>query len=208
MQVPLEMNAYILAGGISSRVNRDKAFLSSQGKYFIDIAIECTREVFDNVYLVGRKYQSRFLSGCYADEIEGIGPMGGLYTALNNSDRDCNFVVGMDYPFMQPAIIAYLAGLLLKKPSFNGCIPLAPDGYHPLFAFYKKSCLEAVRKCINNKNYRITCISSHTKIWFAPLPDSTGRPRMEKVRRNFININNPSDYHKYIKSGNNFNRIR
>lgn len=199
------MNAYILGGGSSNRMKRDKAFLEYGGKHLIDITIECVAGLFSRVYLVGRSYSSPLLAGFIDDEISGIGPLGGIHTALKNTNTERNFFVGIDYPYIDKNLILDLLSLYKSRiPQYEGLIPVAPDGPHPLFAFYDKSCLSSVEKCIAKKDYRIRCIASHSRIYFATLPQDLEEVNLEEVdlrkskkemiERSLININSFEDY--------------
>jgi molybdopterin-guanine dinucleotide biosynthesis protein A len=199
------MNAYILGGGRSSRMSRDKAFLEYGGKHLIDITIECIAAIFGSVYLVGRSYSSPLLTGCIEDEISDIGPLGGIHTALKSTDKLYNFFVGIDYPNIDRTLVLALFSLFKSRtPQYEGLIPIAPDGPHPLFAFYSKSCLPSVERCIGKKDYRIRCIARYSNIYFSPLLQDLSEANLEEVdpdedkkkmiERSLININSYDDY--------------
>jgi molybdopterin-guanine dinucleotide biosynthesis protein A len=206
----VSMNAFILGGGISTRMKVDKAFLEFQGKRLIDITISATAGLFGRVYLVGRDYAHPLLAGSFEDAVKGIGPLGGIYSALQKTDTDYNFFTGVDYPFIDERLILILLSLLKQKGSeYEGIIPVAPDGPHPLFAFYRKSCLPSVERCIKEEDYRIRAIAVYSRIYFSqlskdletvdyekPTLDSlkTDEDRNMLVRRALVNINNYEDY--------------
>lgn len=194
------MNAYILAGGKSLRLKKDKALLRYKGRFFIDIAIECTAYLFNRVYLVGREYDHPLLIDCYPDDIEGIGPLGGIYTALKHTRSNSNFFTGIDYPFIDPDIIIYLADIFHKKQSLNyqGCIPVMPDGAHPLFAFYGKSCLVSAERCIEQHAYHVQCIAQYSRIYYHRISPENGKIDFKRFEKNFVNINRLRDYRKLI----------
>jgi molybdopterin-guanine dinucleotide biosynthesis protein A len=191
------MNAYILGGGKSSRMKRDKAFLHLGTVPFIDIVADCTSKLFDRVYLVGKTYRHPHLTGSLRDEIEGIGPLGGIYTALRHTDKEYNFFIGVDYPLINHKIILYLASFFKKgNNDFQGIIPVTPDGPHPLFSYYTKSCLPAVERCIAMKNYRVQCISSFNRIRYVELAAEMSKENFESQKRSFSNINDQEDLKK------------
>ncbi len=193
------MNAFILAGGKSSRIRSDKAFLKYSGKYFIDIIIDCTSHLFDRVYLVGKDYKNPLLAGRYRDEVQGIGPLGGIYTALRRTDKQINFFIGTDYPFIDPETITYLANVMKEKsPPYHGLIPVLPDGPHPLCAFYSKACLPSVMRCISEGRYRVLCIADHCPVWYHDMAHDGLLLPLERLKRSFTNINNIEDLQKYI----------
>ncbi len=200
-----DTNAYVLGGGTSSRMKKDKAFLNYDGKLLIDISIERVHSLFERVFLVGRDYKSPLLTRCLHDEVTGIGPLGGILTALMHTDREHNFFIGMDYPCTDGRFILALHSLFKSRPlQYEGLIPIGPDGPHPLLAFYDKSCLSSVESCIAEKAYRILCIARRSRIYFSNLlkdlekadlveSDLDGDKR-EIIERNLININSDRDY--------------
>jgi molybdopterin-guanine dinucleotide biosynthesis protein A len=192
----LSINAYILCGGISKRMNTDKALLEYNGKKLIDITIECCAGIFDSVFLVGREYQNPLISGYFGDEIKEIGPLGGIYTALKRTDKENNFFVGLDYPFIDRELILSLTHIfMIRSTVYEGCIPIAPDGMHPLFAYYSRSCIRAIRKCIGEHNYRIRCMARYTNIYFPNLVVELGEKKRRYIERCLINVNRNEDYY-------------
>jgi molybdopterin-guanine dinucleotide biosynthesis protein A len=126
-------------------MSTDKAFLTYGNRHLIDITIECISSITGRVFVVGKKYNHPLLSGSLKDGIQDIGPIAGILAALRHSDTDYNFFTGVDYPFIDERLILILLSLLKQKGSeYEGIIPVAPDGPHPLFAFYRKSCLPSV----------------------------------------------------------------
>jgi molybdopterin-guanine dinucleotide biosynthesis protein A len=189
---PSSMNAYILAGGKSTRMRTDKALLRLGGKTFLERAIECTLQLFRGVYVVGRDHVDPRVKGSFPDMIEGIGPLGGIYTALRRTDQEYNFFIGVDYPFARSYAIASLAGFLDQR--YGGLIPITPDGPHPLFAFYSKRCISAIERCVDEERYEIRCIARSIPILFLDLLMTMGRDAFEGVKESFLNINSERDY--------------
>ena len=195
------IQAFILGGGKSLRLNRDKAFLRCHGRYFIDIIIESCDSQFKSVHLVGKRYEHPRLSGCMDDEIRGVGPLGGILTALRATDTELNFFIGVDYPLIDSAVLSLLAdeAFARHKQGKLGLIPVMPDGPHPLFAFYAKSCSSAVRRCIEERSLRVQCIAAHEPIHYLDMTKIQDGPDPAVLQRNFININHAHDLKKINK---------
>lgn len=194
------MNAFVLWGGKSKRMRREKAFLRFKGRYLVDRVIECTADLFSKVYLVGRSYQHSLLSACSPDDEPHKGPLGGIATALRITDTEYNFIVGIDYPFIDPEVVIRLAEITLDRaPTYQGCIPVTSDGLHPVFAFYARTCLPAVKRCISEKNYKVSCIANYSKIWLARLPGEMSCLSARRIEKNFVNINSYEDYVTHLK---------
>lgn len=200
MNDPLKtMNAYILAGGRSERFGRDKAFLTCGGRFFIDLAIETCASLFGAVHLVGKTYASPLVAGCLEDRVRGIGPLGGMYTLLEHTGDELCFVVGVDYPFADPAVIRFLARTAAGMERSHGLLPLMPDGLHPLFAFYRGTCLQAVRSCVEHGCHRIDCIGTKLPVRYLRMTES-GFPA-QVLERCFVNINRYTEYERLVLRG-------
>src|SRR5579862_8087270 len=100
--------AFILAGGQSSRMGSDKAFLELAGKPLIVRALELAHEVVTDVRIVGdaKKF------GRYAPVVEDVysnrGPLGGIHAALAQSEKECNLMLAVDLPFVPAQFLKYL----------------------------------------------------------------------------------------------------
>src|SRR5665213_1694187 len=90
---------FVLAGGASRRMGRDKALLPLGGGTMVEQIAARVLRVTGNVTLIGspEKYGHLGLP-VVADEIENCGPLGGLYTALRLSQAEWNVVVACDMP--------------------------------------------------------------------------------------------------------------
>src|ERR1700741_1983815 len=95
------VGGFILAGGESSRMGRDKALLELSGEALIvrtarlvGSASERGTQVGDSVRLEG------FELDVIEDEFPGAGPLGGIATALRSSEVEWNLIVACDLPYL------------------------------------------------------------------------------------------------------------
>ena len=101
---PMEIGGYVLAGGRSTRMGRDKALLQLGGQSLIEIAVGKLRRVYGEVrILAGAKGGGGGL-GAYGpvlfDRHTGCGPIGGIEAALTESRFDWNLIVPVDMPLL------------------------------------------------------------------------------------------------------------
>jgi molybdopterin-guanine dinucleotide biosynthesis protein A len=140
----MNADAFILVGGRSSRLGRDKALERVGGKTLAERALDAVRgsRVADKIYFAGRDdpgfaIEARRLDALFVfDLVEGRGPLGGLYTALTNASTAWVFVLACDLPFVTPQTIRTLSRFVSDE---NGVVvPEQPDGrLQPLCGFYK-----------------------------------------------------------------------
>src|SRR5881394_2170013 len=92
MSTPSPASGFILAGGQSVRLGRDKANLDWHGRPLLNHMVELLATVCDPVRIVGR--------GDLPDAIPGLGPIGGIFTALMSTATDLNLIVAVDLPLL------------------------------------------------------------------------------------------------------------
>ena len=135
---------WVLTGGQSTRMGRDKAMLPWSGRTMIEVIADAVREAAGSVTLVGapERYQSVKLA-VVPDADGGFGPMSGLFTVLNVTKVDWNLVVACDMPRLTSP---FLRGLLDRaRAEDKAClVPQTSQGLEPLCAVYHRRALPAV----------------------------------------------------------------
>lgn len=104
--MPASVNGYVLAGGRSSRMGRDKAMLELAGKPLVQRAVEKLRRVCAKVFVVGNRPELEIYAPVVRDLHEGCGPLGGIEAALQGSDREWNLLMAVDMPFLPAEFLA------------------------------------------------------------------------------------------------------
>jgi molybdopterin-guanine dinucleotide biosynthesis protein A len=153
----------VLAGGRSTRFGGgEKSLKLVGGKRMICRVIDALCGIVDEVVISVRDERQRdilypTISGYtfVYDEIEGIGPLAGVYSGLAHARGDYVAVVACDMPFINPAAIE----LLFKKAEgHEAAVPRNDnDLIEPLHAVYKrKPMLKAVKESIDSGESRIS----------------------------------------------------
>ena len=184
------MTAVILAGGKSSRMGRNKAFLKIQGKTFIERQIDLLREIFDEIIIsANTPSEYTFLNiSVIKDVYPEKGPLGGIYTGLMNSRSLHTFFLACDMPFVELPLIQYLKGLV---KDFDVVVPQSERGLEPLHAFYSKNCLAPIKRELTRNNLRIISFFSDVKVKIVELDTLTSS---KSFRDSIRNLNTPDDY--------------
>src|SRR5277367_1066850 len=98
---------FVLAGGRSRRMGRDKAMLPYRGRPLIAHVAETVEKVLygsGHATIVGQPDRYRDLGyRVLADLYPDCGPLGGIVTALQQSAADWNLVVACDMPNLAEA---------------------------------------------------------------------------------------------------------
>ena len=141
-------SAAILAGGASRRFGRDKALEPVDGGALVARAADAARAAFDDVFLVADDTEAYAFVGLpvHPDARPGLGPLGGLLTALEIARHPWTFLVACDMPFAEAHVMRAMFDLTGGAASDADAVVVHLEGrWHPLFALYHRRILETVR---------------------------------------------------------------
>jgi molybdopterin-guanine dinucleotide biosynthesis protein A len=129
--------AFILAGGKSTRMGTDKAFLELGDVTLLGHALDLATSVTARVFIIGDK--EKF--GKFGDVVEDVyrdrGPLGGIHAALAGSAAELNFMLAVDLPFVEKAFIEHLFSRAQTAAAVV-TVPHTGSGFQPLCAVYRK----------------------------------------------------------------------
>jgi molybdopterin-guanine dinucleotide biosynthesis protein A len=188
--MPLPMTGIILAGGKSSRMGRNKAFLEWEGQPLIERSLQALSPIFSELMIstnqpeLYQKYGVKTVRDNYHEQ----GPLGGLEACLREASYEYSFFVACDMPFIDSEVICHMAGLIGEEwavvPKFAGQL-------HPLHAFYHKNCLAVIQKKLEDKCLKLRAIFSEIPVRYLDDEDFLAYPQIGQVLRN---INSPQDW--------------
>jgi len=150
----MEVTGIILAGGKSSRMGTDKGLQELCGKPLINYAIQVLSRLCNTIIISSSSdaYQSFGLK-IVADEFPGIGPMGGIYSALKQSKTEKNLILSCDLPFVTEELLSFI---LENSKEFMVAVPYEGNKhYEPLCGFYNRKVLNNMEKFILSGNYKL-----------------------------------------------------
>jgi molybdopterin-guanine dinucleotide biosynthesis protein A len=185
------ISGVILAGGASKRFNGIiKAKIILDGKPIIARIIETISDIFDEVILVTntpaefKEYNNFKIIG---DELLNRGPLGGIHSALKESDKEALFVVAGDMPLLDTDIIVRQIAYY-NSDKCEVLIPQIEQYIEPLHGIYKKTLLPILEEfLVRNNEYAIREFYKKADVRYMQIEGS------EKSRRAFTNINSPYD---------------
>ena len=147
--------AFVLAGGKSSRMGRDKALLEIAGEALIERTVRLAASVATHVRVVGGADR---LAGrgfeILRDEIPNAGPLAGIATALNATTHEWNLILACDLPYLTRDWLAYLVERATAT-RLAAVVPQSAKGYDPLCAMYRKSCIVAAQMGVDRGDLRV-----------------------------------------------------
>jgi molybdopterin-guanine dinucleotide biosynthesis protein A len=178
----------VLAGGRSRRMGRDKAAIAVHDTTLLAAAVGVLRTVLDGVCVVGRTSQPQWAdpSVVFRPDIRpGLGPIGGIETALVAAAPRACLVIGCDMPALTGRSIEELlrgrdagADCTLTRHPVSG----EPE---PLLAIYEQSCLPVVRRMIDAADCALRHLPAWCRVAWFDLP-------AERVGE-LLNVNRPED---------------
>ncbi len=139
MQAPLiPITAFVLAGGQSTRMGEDKAFVQLENKTLLRCTLEAARAVTPEVFIVGDRNKFASYGAVVEDVFLQRGPLGGIHTALTATTTDLNLILAVDLPFIEPEFLSYLCARAQGSEALV-TVPRAAGGWQPLCAVYRKA---------------------------------------------------------------------
>lgn len=154
-----DMTLLIVCGGKSTRMGRDKRYMTidgiswlermlQEGRHFKQTVV-CTDKKTDDIVTLCQSYQAVVQE----DQQHDVGPMEGLYLGLVVSQTEYSMAVSVDMPLWRASDIASLwdgveAGHDVYVPSVHG-------HWHPLAAVYHKSMVPVLRECLRQRQYAL-----------------------------------------------------
>jgi molybdopterin-guanine dinucleotide biosynthesis protein A len=194
-----EIEGFILAGGLSSRMGEDKSRLRLGGQTFVERAAGALASVSSSVSVVGSRasVESHGLS-VVRDVHEGLGALGGLHAALAACAVPWAAVVSCDLPFVTATLFERLASL--RGDGVDAVAPLQADGRpQPLCTLYAPArCLEAAERLIRAGELRPRVLLREVRtrwVQYEELSDLDGSQHF------FDNVNTPADYAEAVEEG-------
>lgn len=158
------LTAFVLAGGKSTRMGADKAFLELAGRPLIVHAVGLAAAVAPQVRIVGDPHQKFAAFGDVVPDIfAGRGPLGGIHAALQVSQTELNLVLGVDLPFVEARFLKFLIAQAGACDAVVA-VPFAAGYFQTLCAIYRKSFAALAERALAEGRNRVDAIFQETKV--------------------------------------------
>lgn len=194
MNPELKIEAFVLAGGKSSRMGRDKGLMLLDGKPMVSYILKTLKEVGLPVKIIANNSgYERFGVPVFSDVVKEKGPMGGLFSAFKNTTADVVFLVSCDMPLLSEEEIKNLTA---EAAIEEIVAPLVGQRINPLFALYPVKLQNQVKDSIAAEDFKMTDFilkNKHTLVSFS----------FSTTAENFQNINTQQELREVEKRWNN-----
>ena len=151
----------VLAGGESRRMGRDKAMLDWGGCPLLIRAVRVLESVFNEVVVVAPRNRGYEELGAeiVQDIHPGLGPLGGLHTALVRGGGKPVFILACDMPHVTGEFVRWIVGPSIQDPmrglarqtTAAAQTRVVHDGqqFQPLCGLYSQACLSEVEEALD-----------------------------------------------------------
>jgi molybdopterin-guanine dinucleotide biosynthesis protein A len=191
---------FVLAGGKSSRMETDKAFLEISGETFLTRAVKTLRTVCENrVKIVLNQTQNHFIKRLpedvphIFDVYENRGAPGGIHAALTNCATKYAIILAVDLPFVTGEAIGNLADIVLSSNKYIAVVPRQNDSrLQPLCAVYHaRYCLPTLENLMREKDS--ASVRDFLEL-IAPRYVAQNKLSADHPTDIFFNVNRPADF--------------
>jgi molybdopterin-guanine dinucleotide biosynthesis protein A len=190
-----EFESFILAGGASSRMGKNKAHLKLGGETFVERAARALTAV---------EPHRTFLIGDFVNENELLNveilpdvfksnrcaSIIGLHAALFHARTEWIAVLACDLPFASGALFKRLTAFVRNE--IEAVVPLQKDERaQPLCALYRKTCLPQVETALTGDDWSLKKLLPKLETRFVRFEELGDLPNAENF---FFNVNTPADF--------------
>jgi len=164
----------------------DKFLMDFNGKPQWEFMLEQLNSFFDEVLISCRPDQTKHFEGqkLILDELEDIGPIGAICSSFRkNPTHDYIFFVACDLPNFDISLSAKLHKQ--RSPNYDVVAAFNPvrKTAEPLVAFWNRSALPLIEKCIEEKNYALFRCMSKLRVNTVEVEDASL----------LLNVNSPNE---------------
>jgi molybdopterin-guanine dinucleotide biosynthesis protein A len=188
----LFVSGFVLTGGESRRMGRRKDQLGWGAETMLARQVRLLGAVARSVAVLGPPERLAALGQhVIADERAGLGPLGGISTALACTRTEYNLFVGCDMPYLKARFLEYLCAEALASESDVTVPESRGHQLQPTCAVYRRRALAAVRASLTRGDFRVRSFFPRVKCRVLHWPEISRTGFSAAI---FANINTPEDY--------------
>lgn len=182
-----DLTVAIMAGGKSSRMGRNKSFVSLGGKPLVEHVLERVAPLSKHQLLITNAPDSYaylrlpMVGDIYKDK----GPLAGIFTAVFHATTPYTLIVATDMPWLNESLLRYQISL---KEEADVIIPRWDKFPEPLHAVYSKAVLPPIEQNLEADRLKVTRFFGQVSVRFVERAEIE---QFDPNGRSFANINTP-----------------
>jgi len=147
---------FVLAGGRSSRMGREKGLLEICGEPMVVRTARLVACVCGSAAIVGPpEHYGHFGYPALADEQPHLGPLGGVATALGHATAQWNLILACDMPYLTADWLRFLLSKA-RASRARVILPVSASGPEPLCAAYHRDSAAEIRAQVARGVMKVT----------------------------------------------------
>jgi len=184
-----DVEGFILVGGASRRMGRDKAQLVFDGQTFIERIAGELSGVASSVALVGARQPYDSFKNI-PDLHTQWGALGGIHAALSATKTDWALIVACDLPLVTRELFERLQSFAGDR--VDAVVPIQSDGRpQPVCAFYRReTCAPEIDRLIAVGEHTPRALLDRVRTRYVQFSEISDLPDAENL---FFNVNTPED---------------
>lgn len=185
------IQAFVLAGGQSSRMGQDKGLMPFKGRPMICHCLAALDHIGITTSIVANSPAYNELGyPVISDVVQSRGPMGGLLTALRSTSAEYILLLSCDMPFVTSTVLQHLLSHVAEQQLLvareNGRV-------HPLCAVYHQSLLHQVETMIAEDRLTMRKLVEGVNTEYVDMDHL-----VSTSQHAFVNINTPTEFEGYV----------
>lgn len=196
-----DLSCVVQAGGLSSRMGRDKARMLFCGEPLIErVLCRLAQVAGELVVTTSRPCELAYLEELMFDglrprvvmDVDGpAGAMRGIASSLAAARLPLVAIVACDMPFVSPELIGALADRV-EAEALDVCVPREERGIEPLCAVWRRdACAPVAQELLASDRQRIRCLINRVQAGYMDEPQIV---RAAGSTLCFENVNTPEEF--------------
>lgn len=196
----LPVHGFVLAGGKSARMGRDKAVLPVGGVPMVKIAVEKLRSFCETVSIVGEREDLAAFAPVVRGERRGMGPAAGIEAGLEACTQPSAVFVPVDVPLVPVRLLrVWVEHVLEDERGSSGSYLMVEQRVQPTFCLLAKECLPAWSEALDQGERRLEMLLGRARVpgryAASPVAATTYAPQATPLQMRcwFSNVNTPQE---------------
>ncbi len=185
----VEMAGVVLAGGLSTRMGKDKAALPWEGSDLLNTVLLRLQSVCSELIVVSNVPRDVFLPNVriVSDKYMFCGPLAGMQAGISASNYSYNFITACDMPYLSTQAVAYMGAAAV---GYDAAVPFIDGFYNPLHGVYHRNCLPHIECMLESGRFRILDFYDQVKLRKISIEELT---QFDQELKTLTNLNTPDD---------------